>query len=97
MVLDAMRERYVTSDAHVDATDGLSVDFADWRFNVRASNTEPLLRLNVESRADAALGSMIAIRRTAGSMRLSVLASAVNKGFCSGFSRSPSAALVKAR
>lgn len=50
-----MRERYVTSDAHVDATDGLSVDFADWRFNVRASNTEPLLRLNVESRADAAL------------------------------------------
>lgn len=55
VVLDAMRERYVTSDAHVDATDGLSVDFADWRFNVRASNTEPLLRLNVESRADAAL------------------------------------------
>ena len=55
VVLDAMRERCVTSDAHVDATDGLSVDFADWRFNVRASNTEPLLRLNVESRADAAL------------------------------------------
>lgn len=36
-------------------TDGLSVSFADFRFNVRKSNTEPLLRLNVESRADSAL------------------------------------------
>ncbi len=33
-----------------DETDGLSLSFADWRFNLRASNTEPLLRLNVESR-----------------------------------------------
>ena len=39
----------------VDHTDGLCVDFADWRFNVRASNTEPLVRLNVESRGDEAL------------------------------------------
>ena len=36
-------------------TDGLSVEFADWRFNLRSSNTEPLLRLNVESRGDEAL------------------------------------------
>ncbi|HID69786.1 MAG TPA: phosphomannomutase [Desulfobacterales bacterium] len=35
-----------------DYTDGLSVSFTDFRFNVRKSNTEPLLRLNVESRAD---------------------------------------------
>jgi len=35
--------------------DGLSVSFADWRFNLRASNTEPLLRLNVESRGDKTL------------------------------------------
>ncbi|WP_312948009.1 phosphomannomutase CpsG [Superficieibacter sp.] len=35
--------------------DGLSLDFADWRFNLRASNTEPLLRLNVETRGNAAL------------------------------------------
>lgn len=35
--------------------DGLSLRFADWRFNLRASNTEPLLRLNVESRGDEAL------------------------------------------
>ncbi|KAF0171580.1 MAG: phosphomannomutase [Rhodobacteraceae bacterium] len=33
-----------------DDLDGLSLDFGDWRFNLRASNTEPLLRLNVESR-----------------------------------------------
>jgi len=31
------------------------MDFGEWRFNLRASNTEPLLRLNVESRADPAL------------------------------------------
>jgi phosphomannomutase len=37
------------SIAHVD---GVSIGFADWRFNLRASNTEPLLRLNVESRGD---------------------------------------------
>ncbi|HUS24897.1 MAG TPA: phosphomannomutase [Candidatus Binatia bacterium] len=39
----------------VDRTDGLSLEFADWRFNVRGSNTEPVLRLNVESRGDTAL------------------------------------------
>ena len=38
-----------------DDTDGLSLAFADWRFNLRASNTEPLLRLNVEARGDPAL------------------------------------------
>jgi phosphomannomutase/phosphoglucomutase len=38
-----------------DRTDGLSLEFATWRFNVRSSNTEPLLRLNVETRADVAL------------------------------------------
>lgn len=37
----------------VDYTDGLSVEFPDWRFNLRGSNTEPLLRLNVETRGDA--------------------------------------------
>lgn len=38
-----------------DETDGLSLDMGDWRFNLRASNTEPLLRLNAESRGDRAL------------------------------------------
>ncbi|EDN5099088.1 phosphomannomutase, partial [Salmonella enterica subsp. houtenae] len=36
----------------VDRTDGLSMSFADWRFNLRSSNTEPVVRLNVESRGD---------------------------------------------
>ena len=39
----------------VDHTDGLSMEFGNWRFNVRMSNTEPVVRLNVESRGDAAL------------------------------------------
>ena len=39
----------------VDRTDGISIEFADWRFNLRSSNTEPLLRLNVEARGDSAL------------------------------------------
>ncbi|GAA5317409.1 MAG: colanic acid biosynthesis phosphomannomutase CpsG [Candidatus Pelagadaptatus aseana] len=39
----------------VDYTDGLSMDFGDWRFNLRMSNTEPVVRLNVESRGDQGL------------------------------------------
>lgn len=39
----------------VDETDGISLEFTDWRFNLRSSNTEPLVRLNVESRADPIL------------------------------------------
>jgi phosphomannomutase/phosphomannomutase/phosphoglucomutase len=54
-VLAAIEEQFVTEGAVVDRTDGLSVEFATWRFNVRTSNTEPLLRLNVESRGDATL------------------------------------------
>ena len=39
----------------IDHTDGVSVSFAQWRFNLRMSNTEPVIRLNVESRGDEAL------------------------------------------
>ncbi|EEC7587757.1 phosphomannomutase, partial [Escherichia coli] len=39
----------------VDRTDGISMTFADWRFNLRSSNTEPVVRLNVESRGDVSL------------------------------------------
>ncbi|MFM2355891.1 MAG: hypothetical protein RLZZ528_1627 [Pseudomonadota bacterium] len=39
----------------VDRLDGISLDFGDWRMNLRGSSTEPLLRLNVETRGDAAL------------------------------------------
>lgn len=41
------------ADATVDAMDGVSLSFKDWRFNLRKSNTEPLVRLNVESRGGA--------------------------------------------
>lgn len=43
------------SPVTVDTTDGLSMEFADWRFNLRGSNTEPVLRLNVESKGDTHL------------------------------------------
>lgn len=39
----------------IDETDGISLEFPEWRFNLRASNTEPLLRLNIEAKYDAAL------------------------------------------
>ena len=45
--MDEIRSRY--SDARVGELDGISIDYDDWHFNVRPSNTEPLLRLNVES------------------------------------------------
>ena len=51
----ASKPSYTPSALAVDRTDGLSVEFAQWRFNLRSSNTEPLLRLNVESRGDTAL------------------------------------------
>ena len=54
-VLRAFESRYTSAAERVEHVDGLSVEFSDWRFNVRASNTEPLLRLNVESRGDTAL------------------------------------------
>lgn len=41
--------------AQLDHTDGVSADFGQWRFNLRSSNTEPLLRLNVETRGDPEL------------------------------------------
>jgi phosphomannomutase len=42
----------VYSDGKQDRTDGLTVEYEDWWFNCRASNTEPLLRLNLEARTD---------------------------------------------
>lgn len=54
-VLADLEKRYAPAAVHVEKVDGLSVEYADWRFNLRGSNTEPVLRLNVESRGDAAL------------------------------------------
>ena len=46
----AVESRYAPRSLHIDRTDGQSYEFPDWRFNLRPSNTEPLLRLNVEAR-----------------------------------------------
>lgn len=54
-LIRAVEARYAAEAADVDHTDGLSLEFADWRFNLRMSNTEPVVRLNVESRKDVAL------------------------------------------
>ena len=45
-------DHFADQKPEIDRTDGVSLDFGMWRVNVRASNTEPLLRLNIESRAD---------------------------------------------
>jgi phosphomannomutase/phosphomannomutase/phosphoglucomutase len=54
-VLQRAQAHYQSSALAVDFTDGLSMEFPEWRFNLRGSNTEPLVRLNVESRGSEAL------------------------------------------
>lgn len=54
-VRSRVRARYEGGALSVTHVDGLSMDMGEWRFNLRSSNTEPLLRLNVESRGDRAL------------------------------------------
>lgn len=54
-VLARAEAAYKAQATAIDHTDGLSMEFDTWRFNLRASNTEPLVRLNVETRGDAAL------------------------------------------
>ena len=50
--IQAILASYAGQQPVLDDTDGLSVEFPQWRFNLRSSNTEPLLRLNVETRRD---------------------------------------------
>ena len=52
-ILAALEAKY--ADGEQDIMDGLSVAYADWRFNVRTSNTEPVMRLNVETKGDKEL------------------------------------------
>jgi phosphomannomutase len=47
--LQELKERYAAEGGRVSHLDGISIDFDDWHFNVRPSNTEPLLRLNLEA------------------------------------------------
>ena len=51
--LQELKERYAAEGGRVSHLDGISIDFDDWRFNVRPSNTEPLLRLNLEALSQA--------------------------------------------
>ncbi|WP_111746538.1 phosphohexomutase domain-containing protein [Salinisphaera orenii] len=50
-----LESHYTDTAESVDYLDGLSMDFGNWRFNLRKSNTEPVVRLNVETRGDQAL------------------------------------------
>jgi len=54
-ILEKIEAAYTANALNVEHIDGVSVEFESWRFNVRSSNTEPLLRINVESRGDKAL------------------------------------------
>ena len=55
LVLKEVQKIYEPQAQNIDFTDGLSLDMGSWRFNLRQSNTEPVIRLNVESRGDQAL------------------------------------------
>jgi phosphomannomutase len=54
-ILEAIKDKY--ADGHMFELDGISVEYSDWWFNVRASNTEPLIRLNVEAKDKATMES----------------------------------------
>jgi phosphomannomutase len=51
-VIERVLEHYKPQALAIDYTDGVSISFDDWRFNLRMSNTEPVIRLNVETRGD---------------------------------------------
>ena len=54
-ILESVMQHFAALQPKVDQTDGISLDFGEWRMNIRSSNTEPLLRLNVEAKANRAL------------------------------------------
>lgn len=54
-VLDRILAYFEADKPKIDNTDGVSLEFEAWRMNIRASNTEPLLRLNIESRSNRSL------------------------------------------
>lgn len=52
VMIEAIEQQYALMAEQIDKVDGLSMEFSDWRFNIRTSNTEPLLRLNVETKSN---------------------------------------------
>jgi len=55
MSIDHVYQHFAPLAQEIDHTDGISMSFENWRFNLRSSNTEPVVRLNVESRGDELL------------------------------------------
>ncbi len=55
ITIQRVNDFYAPQGGHLDTTDGISYAFDNWRFNLRSSNTEPLVRLNVETRGDQTL------------------------------------------
>jgi phosphomannomutase len=55
VTLQALHDRYSDEALAIDDIDGYSFEFPEWRFNIRMSNTEPVVRLNLETRGDQAL------------------------------------------
>ena len=53
--LQKLHDQYAGDALSVEDIDGYGFEFDDWRFNIRMSNTEPVVRLNVESRGDEVL------------------------------------------
>ena len=69
----AFETRYAPLAQSIDRTDGVSFEFPEWRFNLRSSNTEPLIRLNVEARGSLPLmrektGELLALLRSQGAV-----------------------------
>ena len=62
VAIEAVADHYASQapNAVQDRLDGLTVDFVDWWFNIRPSNTEPLLRLNVEAADEKACAARVA-------------------------------------
>ena len=50
--IERVRQHYQAQSILTDTTDGISMEFPDWRFNLRVSNTEPLVRLNMETKGN---------------------------------------------
>ena len=55
VTIRAVEDTFISEAISVDRTDGISLEFENWRFNLRGSNTEPVIRLNLETRGDKEL------------------------------------------
>ena len=53
--MESLKELFAAEALSMDESDGISMTFENWRFNLRKSNTEPLVRLNIETKGDITL------------------------------------------